>query len=454
MHIVIVGGGTAGWISALTLIKTQSKHHKITLVESKKIGIIGAGEGSTKLLHNFLNNVWFDTGINFEEFVKFCNVTPKIGIKHINWTGDGSEYFAPLDGSKTSGMSPDVDFCKTLIEYPAKFHIASHLGRCYENKQISDGSYHFDAFKISEFLSKICVESGVNHIDKEVWAVKTDENNFIKSIICTDETEITGDFFIDCTGFNRCLCGALDMKWISYKKYLPVDSAISFQKPLTKDWEPVTIARAMKYGWVWEIPTSERYGCGYVYSSKYTSDYDALEELKSVYGEIDILRHFKFESGRSEVMWKNNCLAMGLSSAFLEPLEATSIHSTIMQIMTFVMEYLSNDIKTTVVQDRINTYNLNMNKMYDDFRDFLILHYMGGRSDSKFWEYISEGNTITPKVKYILDICKHRVPSSLTIEHYFGCAGIMLYNWVLAGIKKIDSLTAKKTLNYFDSFNN
>lgn len=451
MKIVIVGGGTAGWMTALSLVRTHSKNHEIVLVESKKIGIIGAGEGSTSLLHNFVTDFWFNTGINFNEFVEKCNVTPKMGIKHINWTGDGSEYFAPLDGSSTSGMAPDIEFCQALIDDPSKFHVASNLGRMYEAKQIAGSSYHFDAHKISEYFSDIAIRSGVKHIDAEVWSVKTNPSEYITEIVCHDGTTIDGDFFIDCTGFKRCLMGAMDVKWLSYKNNLPVDSAISFQKPLDENWEPLTTARAMNAGWCWEIPTRERYGCGYVYSSKFINKYQALKEIRDHYGDVEIIKEFQFESGRSEVFWKNNCLSLGLSSVFLEPLEATSIHSTIIQAMTFVMEYLTDSVETTVVKERIDNYNKTISRLCDDLKDFIVIHYLGGRTDTPFWQYISEGNTSTEKTDYILNLCKTRVPSSASFDHYFGCAGSMLYNWILAGIKKLTPEVAKNTLNMYDN---
>jgi len=451
MNIVIVGGGTAGWLCALSIVRAQPNVHNVTLVESKKIGIIGAGEGSTQLLRDFLSNAWFDTGVNLEDFMRECNATHKIGIKHVNWKGDNSWYFAPLDGSSTSGLAPDIELCHTLINNPNKFHTASHLGRCFENKTLGSGSFHFDAFKVGEYFSKIAIKNGVTHIDDEVFGVVTEGNsdNIIK-IKTKSGRDISGDFFIDCTGFNRSLCGAIDNKWVSYKNNLLVDSAIGFQLPLDNYVEPVTTAIAMKNGWMWKIPTTERYGCGYVYSSEYTSEENAKQEILDYYKtDIKFLRNFKFEAGRSEYLWKGNCLALGLAAAFAEPLEATSIHTTIMQIMVFVMEHLNITKEDTCNHYRIKDYNYRMTKMYDDFKEFLILHYMGGREDSEFWRYISSGNIMTEKTKYILELSKKTIPSALCIDHYYGCAGIMLYNWILCGLGYNTQSTAKNTLAKF-----
>lgn len=447
MKIVIVGGGTAGWLAALTIARAQPGQHNIKLVESQRIGIIGAGEGSTQLFYDYINNTWFDTGINLNEFIQAANATPKIGIKHVNWRGDNTAYFAPLDGTSTSSLAPDIEFCKQFLSDPSKVYLASRLGRCFEEKTISGWtSFHFDAFKVGEYLKSIAVASGVECIDDEVFGVKT-ENDTITSIQCVSNRVIDGDFFIDCTGFKRCLAGALDVKWHSYKRHLPVDSALGFQLPLTENFDPITTAAAMSAGWAWRIPTSERFGCGYVYSSAHISDQQAEHEVLARFGnDVKILRKFKFESGRSEVLWRSNCLNLGLAAAFAEPLEATSIHTTIMQIMVFVMENLRSTQEQTCVQIKIDRYNQHMAKMYDDFRDFLIIHYMGGRVDSEFWRYMTNGECLTDKSRYILELCETSVPSSLSIDHYFGCAGSMLYNWVLAGIGRITTENVQSTL--------
>ncbi len=450
MKIVIVGGGTAGWLAALTIAKVQPNKHEITLVESKKIGIIGAGEGSTQLFYDYITNNWFNTGIDINEFIKETNATPKIGIKHVNWKGDGKYYFAPLDGTPTSSMAPDILFCKQFLKDKNKVYLSSRLGQCYENKQINGWtSFHFDAFKVGEYISKIAINSGVKHIDDEVFGVITLEDKITK-LRCVSGQDIEGDFFIDCTGFKRSLCGSLDMTWKSYKKNLPVDSAIGFQLPLSDNYEPLTTATALSSGWAWKIPTTERFGCGYVYSSNFITNEEAELEVYENFGkDVKILRKFNFESGRSEVLWKSNCLALGLSAAFAEPLEATSIHTTIMQIMIFAMENLRETREETCIDIKIKRYNEHMIKMYDDFRDFLIIHYMGGRQDSNFWKYMSS-SCLTDKSKYILELCETSVPSSLSIDHYFGCAGSMLYNWVLAGIDRITKNNVQRILETYN----
>lgn len=453
MKIVIAGGGTAGWLAALSIARVQ-KQHEVVLIESSKIGIIGAGEGSTGVFADFVHSRWFDTGINVDEFRQETCSTVKIGIKHVNWKGDGSWYFAPLEGTETTANAPDVDLCNGLIDNPDKFWISSQGGKFFENKMFDDThSYHFDAFKVGKYFSKIAIEAGTTLIDSEITDVNT-ENGEIKSLVLSNGDIVDGDLFIDCTGFKRVLMKALSVEWKSYKKHLPVDAAIAFQRPLTSDWEPLTTATALKNGWCWQIPTQERFGCGYVYSSEFTDEDSAVEEVKELYGnDIEILRKFKFESGRSEKLWEGNCIALGLAAAFAEPLEATSIHTTIMQTMSLLFGYLKETKEQTIQPRYINRYNSYFVKMYDDLRDFLIVHYMGGRDDSEFWQYMNSGKVNTDQVDYVLDLCRNgSIPSHLDIDNYNGNAGIQLWNWVLAGTGQIDSTNAENMLKRFGDF--
>jgi tryptophan halogenase len=452
MKITIVGGGTAGWIAALSIAKAQPGVHDITVIESKKIGIIGAGEGSTGIFLDFIAGTFFKTDIDVNDFIANTNATFKYGIKHVNWKGDGSFYFAPLDGTSTSFMTPDIELCKSIIQKKEKAYTSTALGDAYENKYfVNKGlALHFDAFKVGEYLSKIAIEAGVTHIDAEIFGVKTDAGGTeILSLVDKSQVEHFADFFIDCTGFNRSLCGALDMKWEPYEKHLPVNSAIAFQKPLDETQEPLTTAIAMDAGWVWKIPTTERFGMGYVYSDKFISDNEALDEVNRKFNNPQILRKFKFTSGRSSIFWKGNCLSLGLASAFLEPLEATSIHTTIIQAMTFVMEHLQPTKERTVNAHRINQYNKEVANLHDSIRDFLVAHYLGGRSDTEFWKYMNSGGPNTPLVDYVLDVCKDSLVSNSTIQPLNGSPAASLWNWVLLGLGKISD---KNAVNVLDKF--
>jgi hypothetical protein len=185
-------------------------------------------------------------------------------------------------------------------------------------------------------------------------------------------------------------------------------------------------------------------------SDKYISVENAQKEVEDLLGhKINPIKVIKFESGRGELLWEKNCLALGLASSFAEPLEATSIHTTIVQLVTFCFEFMSKTWEETYNEISQKRYNLRMQKMYDDIRDFLVIHYQGGRSDSDFWRHISSGKTLTPFAKEILEKSKNKPPGFLQYDRYFGCAGPSLWSWILAGTNNLTRDTAKKELELY-----
>lgn len=455
MKIVIVGGGTAGWLAALILLKTKGSDHTISVIESSSIGIIGAGEGSTGTMTNIIQNITGNYGCDEQEFIRMCDVTPKLGIEHKNWTGDNSSYIAPIDGSWTSNSPLDFMFLHTLEKFGTSgIHLNSDNGILIENNKdtllLKDGpaAYHFDAHKVGKYFKKVCGER-VKHIDSEVKNVNLDEQGFIKSLTLANEEQLDGDFFIDATGFARVLMKKLDVKWHSYKDNLPVDRAM----PFLLDYEdnevikPLTVAWAQKNGWMWQIPTLNRKGCGYVYSSEFTTEDQAHAEIETALGKkVTPIKFIKFESGRSETLWEKNCLSIGLAAAFAEPLEATSIHTTIVQLESFAQKCLLPGKIETCSVDTIEEYNKKHIFMYDLLKDFLVLHYQGSRTDSEFWKYISSGATLTDHAAAMIGLCKYRVPNSSMFPGIPGAAGWPLWSYVLAGTQKLTPETAKKEL--------
>lgn len=436
MNIIIAGGGTAGWLAAFAIKRLHLSIHNITLIESPDIGIIGAGEGSTGIFLDYLMGKWFPTNLNLPDFVSKTEATPKYGIKHVNWKGDGSHYIAPIDSSPSAAQHPDRLLITQCLLDRQNFHHSSYLGFCIDHKiTFPLGSFHFDAFKVGEYFKNILVnEDSVKYIQGKIIGVNQ-EDNLIKKITLDNGQDIEGDFFIDCTGFAKVLMKSLAAEYIEYSEHLPVNSALGFQIPLDDQVSPYTTAHAMNAGWIWKIPTQTRYGCGYVYSNNFITKDQAHDEIVKHYGDVKILREFKFVSGRQKRVWIGNCLALGLAAAFSEPLEATSIHTTIAQIISFIHEYLKPSQANTVIDSRIKTYNDHTARMYDDIKDFLNLHYMGGRTDTEFWKSIKP----TEHTKYILEIVKHNViPTPFTFSSYYeGQVGSSLYNWILLGLGKI-----------------
>lgn len=453
MHFIICGGGTAGWLAALFLIKAQPGKHKVTLIESTQIGIIGAGEGSTGIMYDLLSNSWFDTGTNIQEFLKEVDGTPKMGIRHKNWTPAGDSYYAPLDGSATSGANPDIDFLKILSnEGKDGMYKASQMGQYFHQKKISPrAAFHFNAHKIGPFFKKLLGDS-VTVIDAKIQDVKLNLLGHISYVALDNGETVRGDFYIDCTGQKRVLMKAVDVDWKTYHRNLPVDRAMPFLLPYEegKEVEPLTVAHALSAGWMWQIPTANRIGCGYVYDSEHLTPDQAQAEIEQTLGrKIEPIKVLEFISGRSTKLWEGNCLALGLCAAFAEPLEATSIHTTILQLLHFTHEYLTDEFDQTVNENNRTMYNRKMTKMYDDILDFLVVHYQGGRTDSEFWKRITAGETLTTFATEVLERCKHKVPGVLNYDYYYGCIGAPLWNWVLAGIGKITPEQAQKELELY-----
>lgn len=455
MHVVIVGGGTAGWLSAL-IISKRCPQHKITVVESSKIGIIGAGEGSTGSLTNVLQNNLFDYGCNEQEFIETCDVTPKFGIEFKHWTADKSSFISPIDGSPTGNSTVDYLFLNSVANLPKnKFHIATEQGFITEQQKTTFGmsnnpsAYHFDAHKVGKYFKKVCGEK-VSCIDAQVNSVNLNERGFIDSLSLDNDTIIQGDFFIDATGFSQVLMKKLGNKWVSYKKNLPVDRAMPFFIPY-KDGEiikPVTTAWAQNNGWMWDIPTLFRRGCGYVYASDFVDDETAHKELEETIGqEVDPIKVIKFESGRLENAWINNCLAIGLSSAFAEPLEATSIHTTIMQLENFAKFFLKETVDETCIDTEILNYNQETKFMYDLLKDFLVLHYQGGRTDTAFWKHITDGNTLTDFTERLIKMSNYRIPNNGLFPQVKGIAGWPIWSYIFAGLDIITPAMAKQELH-------
>jgi tryptophan halogenase len=326
------------------------------------------------------------------------------------------------------------------------------LGDMTENTK--GHAYHFDAHLVGQYFKKVCGKE-VIHIDSEVVEVSLLSQNEIESLSLSNGEKIYADFFIDASGFAKVLSNKLNIEWKSYSKHLPVNTAMPFLMPFEKDEkiDPVTTAWALSSGWMWMIPTQERYGCGYVFDDRFISHEDAQKEVEEKLGKkIEPIRFLKFDTGRLNTLWNGNCLSIGLAAAFAEPLEATSIHSTILQLNSFIFDYLKDSKEQTVNSGMINIYNRRMSKMYDDFRDFLVVHYMGKRDDSEFWKWITTGETLTDQARDILEMQKSKIVHPKDIDQYFGYAGAGLYNWVLAGLGYIGKKEAKREMDFYNQY--
>ena len=442
LKICIVGGGTAGWLASFFISKSQPGNHKITVIESSSIGVIGTGEASTGIFVDLLKGGFFNKPyrINIDEFMKATDSTIKMGIKHTNWAKTPGSYFAPIDISPTAKHTNDYIFKYVLAKYGVnKIHIASKMGIEYELESYKTPyALHFDGQKVGKFFRNICVkEDAVDLIDAVVTDISLKENGDIASLLLNNGSRVEADLFIDCTGFARILMKKLGVKWISYKKWLPVDTAMPFfvQYEGKEKTLPQIDAYAMNSGWMWSTPLTTRRGCGYVYDSSFLTKEQAIDEVQKFIGkEITPIKFINFENGSSEYYWKNNVLALGLSSSFMEPLEATSIHNTILQLIYFVLEFLSKDVESTFNPAAQSVYNSRMTKLNSLTADFISIHYQGGREDTEFWRWIKNDGVVSDTAKQYVEMLPYKIPGFPLLDGMWGSYSLPLANWIFAGI--------------------
>jgi len=461
MKIVIVGGCTAGWLAACYFARfnySSDKLNEIVVIESSKIPIIGAGEGSTGIFTKIVREHFSKWQINEKEFLFETDSTLKLGINFKDWNGKGTQFYSPVQPTETTMASVDTHLLIShfLGNYydssPSGYLMANNLST-YNNSggTIYGHSYHFDAHKVGKYFKKYAIQNGVEVIDAEIQSLNKNPLTGELESVETTIGNISADFWVDCSGFSRVLINPMGGGWKSYSDYLKVNAAIPFVQKYKEGEVPKleTLSWAMPNGWMWQIPTQKRYGCGYVYSDNHTTYDKAVEELEKTIGKkIEPLRNIKFDCGRVENAWVKNVVAVGLAQSFVEPLEATSIHATIVQLdflltngLNFVAE--KEDI---VFESNIKTYNNFVNRLIDDVKDLIQIHYMTQREDTNFWKEYKYEVPRTDGVQSILDVCKHRSPSMLDFNFYHGSGNWGVWCWTLIGLGLISKDTAFKTL--------
>jgi len=397
--ICIVGGGTSGMISALMLRKAFPKMD-ITVIESSKIGIIGVGEGSTEHWRFFINYA----DISLYELFNETGATFKIGIKFTNWHGDNTHYFHSLlsdYGGFDSHSGLPYTWLRMIGEnWPPlnTLGLGSQKSRHYEPLHDNINQFHFDTFKLNHFLHKKCTERNIKIVDTVIKDIVMDEDGFVKSLLDVDNQVHSYDFYVDCSGFKRVIADKLGAKWVDKTQYLPMNSAIAFPTGYLEDIPSFTEATALSSGWSWRIPTQDRFGNGYVYCDNFISDENAINEISNFYKQnfnisnIEVGKKFKFSAGHVDKFWIKNCVSVGLSGIFVEPLEASSIGTTIQQCANFIscLQYFVKGEESTA-----NQYNKLMTQVSDNIVDFIQLHYFTERQDSEFWRWCKSSISIT-----------------------------------------------------------
>lgn len=414
--VIIAGGGTAGWIAAAALSQQLTGLLEINLIESEDIGTVGVGEASIppmKTFHNFLN-------INEQEFMRATEATFKLGIGFENWarTGDSYIHSFGITGQSTwvcefhhfwmrgkeIGVAADFgDYCIELQAAKAnKFAVSQQVNLNY--------AYHLDAGLYAKFLRKFSEARGVKRKEGKIKSVQQhSESGFITSLTMESGEVIEGDLFIDCTGFRGLLIEqTLKTGYEDWSHWLPCNSAIAVQTESVQAPIPYTRSIAGEAGWRWRIPLQHRVGNGLVYCDKYSSDTAATETLlHQIEGKtITQPRIIKFTTGRRRLMWNKNCVALGLASGFVEPLESTSIHLIMMGITRLIQLFPFAGVSQTFVDQ----YNSLAKTELEKIRDFIVLHYNATeREDTEFWKYC--------KYMSIPDSLAHRMQMFKEVGH-------------------------------------
>lgn len=390
MHIskvTVVGGGTAGLATAL-ILKHSMPRLDVSVVESASIGIIGVGEGSTEHWKWFMEAC----SIPLAELIVKTRATHKNGIRFIDWTNHTPDYFHSVGGVKTNTKygifgvyNKLIVDNKTLTESIAPQYLVED-GVPAVNPHLSVNQYHFDTVLLNEYLHSLCVKANISLIEGDVDSVNLSESGDIESIELADRRVISSELWIDASGMKKILMTKMNAaKWTSVSKYLQMNAAIAFPTPSNENGKihPYTVAKATKNGWMWEIPTQDRRGNGYVYCSDFMSEEDAVIEASIAKNtQVDSYRSFNFDPGYLEKMWVKNCIAVGLASSFFEPIEASSIGSTIQQARAIV-ENLPGYVKGSDIVQK--NYNKKMQTMIDNIVAMIALHYISDRRDSDMW---------------------------------------------------------------------
>jgi tryptophan halogenase len=371
----------------------------VTLIESPNLATIGVGEATIPSLVQFVRSLSLDEN----EFMRRCSATYKLGIKFTDWAGNGETYWHSFGrcGAPINGLDLFHFWLKRRTEAGSKLNYADYslqtlLGEQEKSPRAVRGSsrvidtggyaYHLDAAALAEYFRELATSEGVRHLFGHVQEVALDQRGHIASLNIGGDRAIAGDLFIDATGFaGRLIEKGMGISWIDWSQYMLCDRAVAMPLPRGDDYPPYTLSAAMPSGWRWRIPLSSRMGTGYVFSSSHISEDEATTALIAQSGlrreRTADPRLLNIRVGRRADFWVGNCIAVGLSSGFVEPLESTGIH-LIQKAVMLLIQYLPDRGCDAALR---RAYNAQMTDLYDHVRDFIVLHYVLARRDEPFW---------------------------------------------------------------------
>jgi tryptophan 7-halogenase len=415
-RIAIVGGGTAGWTAASILARTLPPGCSINVVESPEIGTVGVGEATIPPFMDLLRLLEIDEA----DFIRATGATYKLGIQFKDWGRQGECYWHPFGTfGATIRRRPFFHYWHRAraAGLPLRFSdysLSAMLGE-QGRFRFPDGgalnaaaglryALHFDAGLVAQYLRSYCERRGVTRLERTVVQATQRSDGFLDELVFHDGSRLQADLFLDCSGFRGLLIEqTLHTGYLDWSALLPCDRAVAIPTLMSHNRPPYTRATARPAGWHWRIPLQHRAGNGYVYSSAHLRDEQALEDLLAGVAEEPLAepRILRFVAGRRRRLWNRNCVALGLASGFLEPLESTSIQL----VINGVFSLLDHFPDRSFAQANIDSYNAELIEELERIRDFLVLHYWAARrDDGPFWQY-----------------CRSlRLPDSLQqrVEHY------------------------------------
>ena len=450
--VVVVGGGTAGWITAARI---AARHHtdaggvRVTLIESPNIPTIGVGEGTWPTMRNTLRKV----GISETQFIRECDAAFKQGAKFARWVnGEADDFYyhplvlpqgftkinlAPYWHGDSSGRSFSSSVC--FQEAVCEQGLAPKLITTPEYAGVANYAYHLNAGKFAELLRRHCVERlGVRHVLDDVTAVNSMPNGDIASVATAANGAISGELFVDCTGFSSLLLGKhYGVPFIDRSDVLFVDNALAVQVPYDDANAPVachTISTAQAAGWIWDIGLQSRRGVGYVYSSRHVDHDTAVTTLRDYIGpRVDGLsiRRIPIRSGHRRLFWQNNCVAVGLSAGFLEPLEASAL-----VLVELSAEMISEQLPPCreVMDVLAKRFNQTFTYRWDRIIDFLKLHYLLSQRSEAFWQDNRAGASVPDSLKEQLDLWRYCPPGNHDFTSNNEVFPAASYQYVLYGM--------------------
>lgn len=403
--LTVVGGGTAGFIPALVL-KSRFPDIEIRLIKSSKIGIVGVGEGSTEHWSDLMTFLQ----ISPIELIKECDATCKLGIMFNGW-GEKPYFHSVISNYALQAGQYNYIYGKIIAEGrdPKDITSSVYWDNKVETEFLEDltftpaSQFHFNTNKLNNFLASKVKDLGIEIIDDEIVDIVLNNFGSIEKII-GEKNNYSSDFFIDATGFKRALITKLGAKWQSYSKYLKSKAAIAFPTPDTENYNLWTLAKAMDYGWMFRLPVWGRGGNGYIFDSDFITHEQAKEEVDKFFGkDIEVAKTFSFDPGALDQVWIKNCCAIGLSASFVEPMEASSIGTSIQQTFLLMHRLPNYD------QNVIDQYNKSVTDILNNIRDFVALHYITEKENTEYWKSL-KSIELPDSLAEKLEIWKYKLP--------------------------------------------